>query len=286
MILCVQRLVLIIVACGSLGDSLAHAQPTVLPQPLRVSGIATPRQIVSLGAVPEGRIARLYAAEDQLIKAGQILVSLDDAVQAVRVATARTRAEATADVDLARVRMEQTAQELQRLSQLDTGGFATSKELQDARLEAEVGRLQYASATQNQRLAELDYEREQAVLEQYHVRAPFDGYVAQVLKHPGDTVGEREVIVVLVDLSSLDVTVDCPIALAPRVAVGQRVLVQPIDQQWSIRTGEVITASRAADPASQTFRVRIRVPNEDAAWISGLRVQVDFSYDAVLTRAR
>jgi hypothetical protein len=40
--------------------------------------------------------------------------------------------------------------------------------------------------------------------------------------------------------------------------------------------------SRTADGGSQTFKVKLHVENEDAAWMAGLKVVVDFTHDPAL----
>ena len=40
--------------------------------------------------------------------------------------------------------------------------------------------------------------------------------------------------------------------------------------------GEVLLASRIADGASQTFKVKLSVGNADLGWIAGMKVVVEF----------
>jgi multidrug resistance efflux pump len=91
------------------------------------------------------------------------------------------------------------------------------------------------------------------VLKEFRLFAPFDGYVFEHLKHAGETVNELEGIVTLVQLNPLKVVVDCPVALAASVAVGDRFRVAPVDRRLSPRVGTVMLTSRTADGGSQTF---------------------------------
>jgi hypothetical protein len=101
--------------------------------------------------------------------------------------------------------------------------------------------------------------------------------VAEHLKEVGEAVEEREGLVTFVQLSPLLVTLDCPVALAGRLSAGRCFEVRPADPQWPVRVATVRHVSRVADPASQTLKVELVVPNDDARWISGIKVRVDVS---------
>ena len=106
------------------------------------------------------------------------------------------------------------------------------------------------------------------------IEAPFDGYGARILKHIGEPVNEREGIIDLAELDPIEVVLDCPLNRSGNVKMRDTVVLRPLDSRWDERRGEVVLASKVADSASQTFRVRISVPNPDLDWISGLQVHV------------
>lgn len=172
--------------------------------------------------------------------------------------------------------MEWSKRQLKRLTNLSDYASASEKELRDAQLEADLSQLRYALARFEHEQAIRNYERERLRLVEHKLCSPFRGYIAELLRRVGETVEEREGIVVLAQLDPLDVVIDCPLGLASMVRVGQEVKVQPVDRQWRPRTGRVILAGPVADAASQTFRVKIRVANEDTGWLSGLKVLVNF----------
>lgn len=246
-----------------------------------VTGIALPRRSFTLGPVqPGGRIASIPVAEGQVVKAGDILFALDDRVQSARTKIAEKQAESTLDVELTGVRLAWARQEASRLSRLGADSQASDREVRDARLGADTAKLEQAKAKFEHEQAGLRLALERCRLKELTVRAPFSGYVTGLLKQVGETIDERDGIVTMVELDPLNVLLNCPLRLAGSVNVGDKVAVKPTDARWPPRTGEVTFASRAADPASQTFQVRIRVPNKDGGWISGFKVTVSFGSDA------
>ncbi len=233
-----------------------------------LAGITAPRRTATVGPVQPGRIAQVAADEGQRVREGELLVRLIDDAQRVRTEIARARAESSLDVEIAKARMEYARHELDDLMHLIGDDFAAPKEVRC--LEHRIVKFQFEQAKR-------EYEREKALLEQLRIRAPFDGYVTRVLKHRGETVNEREGVITVVQLDPLEVLIDCPLEMAHMVRVGDQVPIRAVDGGWGDRTGKVVFQSRVADAASQTFRVKLRLGNEDAGWISGLKVYVDFS---------
>jgi RND family efflux transporter MFP subunit len=222
------------------------------------------------------RIAQIEAPEGTHVTQGDLVVALADRVQAARTEIARAGAESTYQIELARARWEHAQREWDRLSRLHGDDHATSKELNDARAAARTTQLEHQIALFTHEQAARTHERERRILEEYQLRAPFSGHVVEHLKQVGETVDQLEGIVQLVQLNPLHVNLDCPVALAPLVRIGDRPWIRPTDPHWSPRLGTIVLASRVMDAASQTFRVRLDVPNGDQAWPAGLKVVVDF----------
>lgn len=242
-----------------------------------VVGITAPYREATLAAVQPGRIAQMSAAEGATVQQGELVFALEDGVQRARAEMAEATAESTLDIELAQARQEQAQRDLNRLLKLHGDDDASSKELNDARSAATIARLEYELAKFAHAQAARAHQRELELLEQYHARAPFAGYVVEHLKHVGEAVEESEGVVTLVQLDPLQVLLDCPLSLAPSIQAGAQVTLRPFDTQWSPRQGTVVLANRVADGASQTFRVKVTVPNEDSGWVSGLKVAVEFS---------
>ncbi len=237
-------------------------------------GITAPFREVTLAAVHPGRIARIQAEEGTFVSAGDTIFELVDDMQHARTAMAKGKADSTLPVELAKAVWDREKQELDRLVRLHCDSNASSKELDDARSAEEIARIEYALAKFEQRQAQLAYEREKALLDEYRADAPFAGYVVEHLSHIGETVDESEGVVKLVQLDPLLVSHDCPVAAAVSLSPGDRVQVRPVDERWEPRIGTVVVASRVADGASQTFKVKLTVPNADGAWMSGLKTSV------------
>jgi RND family efflux transporter MFP subunit len=253
----------------------AKDQPTDSSGADGLRGITVPHRTATLAAERPSPISRIAVVEGQFVATGDLLATLDDAAQRIRIDMARAEAESTLRIDLARTKQQRARNDLEHYTRLSSGNHASGRELTEAKLNAEAARLEYELAQFEHRQLEREYARQQQLLELLRVRAPFDGYIAKVHKQIGETVDELEGLITVVELDPLEVWLDCPVRWAGRVQPGDLVTVRPLDKQWAPRVGEVILTHRVADAASQTFKIKITVANNDAAWMSGLKVVVD-----------
>ena len=236
--------------------------------------------MATLASVLPARVRTRVAPEGKLVHEGDPVVLLDDTVQRARTEMANAAAENTLDIERAKIRWENASRECDRLTRLQGKDSATSKELRDAETLADTRRLEHELAVFEHEQAVRAFAREEAMLAEYLIRAPFDGYVAAHFKQVGETVDQLERIAVVVQLDPLEVSVDCPLPLASYLREGQSVTVRPVDERWGSRPATIDHISKVADGASQTFKVKLTVQNEDAGWMSGLKVLVDLNRES------
>ena len=261
---------------SSPSGAIALPESNVVSEKGVLVGLTAPFHKITLASVMPARITTIPAAEGSMIRQGEVLVALDESVQQAKVRIAKAAAETTLEIGLARAAWERAHRNMERLQGLRGEDSASSKEWSDASTEAEMRRLEYELAKFNHEQAALSYERELAVLEQHRLRAPFDGYVVEHLRHPGEAVNEMEGILTLHQLNPLLVVVDCPAASVAGVREGDPVIVRSVSGAGLRREGRVYLVSRAMDAASQTVRVKVRVDNQDQGWKAGMKVMVEF----------
>jgi len=268
-------------AAGLLAMAPASANPPTAASGSRtVVGMTAAFETATLASVQPARIESIAAPEGGTVRGGQIVIQLDERAQAARTAMAKANAESGLPIEYARVRWERTKRDLERLQKLHGSDFASNKETSDAIADEAMFRVEYDLAHFNQAQAVLAYEREAAMLEEFRLRAPFDGYVTAHLKRPGETVNELEGVVMVARLDPLRVILDCPVEMISTVQAGQRYWIRPTDTRFAARVGTVEFANRVADGGSQTFRVKLTVDNADGVWPAGLKVGVDFGEPA------
>lgn len=250
-----------------------------------ITGFTAPFQAVTLAAVRTGRLAERCVPEGAAVSAGDRVIRIDDDVQARRVELAEAEAASTIEIELAEVRLGLARTDLERLQGAREVSAATANELRNAEAAVRAAELELAKAKFQHEQAARSLALERAILEEFTIRAPFSGVVTEHLKQVGDTIEDREGITQVVQLDPLVVSVDCPIELAPLVQTGTTGVVACGEGFGPARDGRVVFVSPVADAASQTFRVKLHVPNADGRWLAGMRVSVTFGEAAESARA-
>lgn len=244
---------------------------------LRLTGFAAASRKATLSSTVDGRIGEQLCSEGDFVKCDQLLARLDDRVQRARAEVARVAAESKIEVAIASVRAEFAQAEVEHVRQLGRTDLASARELRVAESNAATTALEITQAETQQRESEQNYRLQRMILDEHEMRAPFDGFVSAIAKQVGEVVEAREGVLTLVQLDPLEVALDCPVDAWRDLKVGDKVRVAPDDGLAKPREGVISFVNRVADAASQTFKIKVRVPNPRSDWIAGLRVAVDFA---------
>ncbi len=211
-----------------------------------------------------GRIASVSVREGDRVKAGQVLVKLDDAEQRIAATAARARME-TARATLADLRTQ-----LAREKRLLAGGASAPATVED--LEARVTTQESAT-----KAAEADSEAAQLALGYATITAPINGTVVTKPLETGEFVGPGTAEVVEIsDFSSLLVETDVPEARLSRVkphGPAEIVLDAWPDRRFR---GEVVEVSPRINRAKATVIVKVKFVDAAEGVLPEMAARVSF----------
>src|SRR5512140_2668936 len=178
-----------------------------LLETLVVSGRVLARSKASLGSPVTGRVEAVLVEEGDRVKAGQLLVRLDEREAAAALAEERARLEKARGTDRRSVEEERAQaalrlaieeRQLSRIASLRAEGFVSEREEDDARQARDLARSALAAATEKARAAAAGGVDERAAvaavassearLAQLRVLAPEPGVVLVRSVEPGDVV--------------------------------------------------------------------------------------------------
>jgi RND family efflux transporter MFP subunit len=233
-----------------------------------------PHQIVQVGSAVPGVIDQIMVERGDRVTRGQPIVQLQAQVERAALAVASERAVGSGEVKIAASSQELARRELQRAQELYEQNFVSKTYLDKARAESGVAGGRTDQAHERRKLAGREVELATAQLEQRTIRSPISGVVVERFMSPGEYVDQKPML----RLASVDpLRVD---VLVPAVAFGQvesgmigRVVPELLNQGEHQAT--VKSVDRVIDAASNTFRVRLELPNPAAAIPAGLRCKVD-----------
>lgn len=251
---------------------LAAAAGTAAAQPLDC--MIQPHQIVQVGSPAPGVIEHIAVERGDLVVRGQPIVQLNAGVERASLAVARERAAQTGEVTVASSTQDLAQRELQRASELYGQNFVSKTYLDKQRAEAQVAGGRTDQAQERRKLATREVELAAAQLEQRTIRAPIAGVVVERFMSPGEFVDQKPLLrIAAVDPLRVDVLV--PAAAFGQVEPGMKAGVVPELFNRSDHVATVKTVDRVIDAASNTFRVRLELPNPNGALPAGLRCKVD-----------
>jgi HlyD family secretion protein len=227
----------------------SYATATVSQGPVQVT-VSDPGTVVAATTVnvtPQvgGRVAQVAVQVGQTVKAGDVLLRLEDdqglaaAVASAQAALAQAQAQLAADLDPS----------------------------------LNVNPAQVQAAAIQVKQAQLAVQQQQDAVNRLTVTAPFAGEVTSVAVVPGQTVSAGQMLLTFVDNSQVWVTVPVPESWLPYVAVGgpATVTVQGTAQTYDGRITQIgTTPSPASKGTGQTFPVTVVLTNPGPGLMAGM----------------
>lgn len=190
-----------------------------------------------LTAPAAGMVREIPVKEGQRVKAGDIVVRLDD-----RMSSAAS--------DKANQALIFTQQQFERQRQLMDIGGTSQKALQAAQQQLAAARADVAAA--------------RGGLAQVQLASPVDGVVARINVNPGQTVDPNTIVAEIIDLNRLIVTANVPSAEAATLRAGQRVDLFRDITAPAVAHGTVSFLSPVVDSRTDTALLRIALPPNSA----------------------
>ncbi|MBK7664782.1 MAG: efflux RND transporter periplasmic adaptor subunit [Sterolibacteriaceae bacterium] len=265
----------------SLAAMLAAA-PVFAAQPLAC--LIEPEQVAEVGSPVVGVIESIRVERGDPVQKGQILAVLRADLERAAVEVAQTRVEAAGEVRAAQASLDFAVQQRTRAEDLFEKKFISHQALDQARTEADVAEQKLVQARDQKRLSHRELGLATAQVAQRVIRSPIDGVVADRYLSPGERVEEKPLLRVA-KVNPLRVQVIVPTSLYGRIQPGSSAMVLPELPNAAPASGRVTLVDKVVDAASNTFRVRLELPNPDLAVPAGLRCKADFGFEAIAQRA-
>lgn len=216
--------------------------------PVVESAVGTIRAVheTSIGSKLLARVVEVKLKAGQKVKAGEVLVQLDDTDLRARLQQAKAAA-ASADA----VRMQQAADE-KRYAELAEKNAISRQEYEKA---ATTLRSAEAEALRAQEIA----KEVQAMLDWATIRSPIDGTVIDKKVDVGDMVSPGQILVTLFDPTRMQLVASVRESLAHQLQIGQGidVRVEGLKKQCQGTISEIVPEAQSA---SRTFQVKVTGP--------------------------
>lgn len=132
---------------------------------------------------------------------------------------------------------------------------------------------QLTAAFASVKQAEANFDQIKDQLDKTTINAPFSGFVNQVTVEEGEMIGAGQAVVNLMNLEELYVEIDVNSQIVSAINKGEQVEVKPENMQHFME-GVISNIAPAADPASRSFLVKVKIPNLDHKLRAGMFADV------------
>ncbi len=225
---------------------------------------ADPARVVKVTTPAPGRIVTLDKRLGDVVKAGDVLFTID----------AADLAQARADDAKARAALDLARSNLARQRTLAGADIAATRDLEQARGDYEQADSEAARTAA--RLAQLG-ARGAAPGRALAVRSPIGGRVVELAAGAGGYWNDATAaLMVVADTSRVDVTANAREQDLAHIYEGQRVAVRGAGF-GDVTDARVATLGWALDPDTRTLKVRLPVANRDGRLRPGMFAQADFA---------
>ena len=194
------------------------------------------------------------------IARGQVLLTLRADIEKADLALAEARAKASSILKSKETTLAFADRKLERNTDLRNRNLISANDLDQLKTERDNAALDVESARDAQRIASLEVNKARALLDLRTIRSPTDGIVAERNLPPGNVVGERPILVVM-KTDPLNIEVSLPATFFGRIQPGEKYQVNFDVPGIEPRDVEVKLVDSLIDSASNTFNVRLVLPN-------------------------
>jgi cobalt-zinc-cadmium efflux system membrane fusion protein len=239
-----------------------------------------PSQSAEVGSSVTGIIDNFPVERGDVVKKGQVIAVLRDDVEAAALNVAKIRSQADADVKAALAALQFAQQNTARSEDLFKRKFTSEEAVNKARTEEQIAAQKLAQAREQHHIWERERILAQSQLDQRTIVSPISGIVAERYLSIGERVEDRPVARV-VNIDPLHVEAMVPATSFGKIKSGMTASVAPELPDSQSVEARVILVDRLIDGASNTFRVRLELPNPDHTIPAGSRCTMAFNDQAV-----
>ncbi|MCC2673802.1 MAG: efflux transporter periplasmic adaptor subunit [Ramlibacter sp.] len=248
--------------------------PLAAPAAQPLGCLIEPHRVSEVGSPVIGVIESTLVERGERVTAGQPLATLRSDVERQSVAVALSKAQAVGELQAAEANALLARQKLARAQDLANQQFISGQALEQARAESVVAEHRLAQVREQRGVYMREHEMAQAQLGLRTIRSPISGVIVDRYLSPGERVEEKPVYRVAM-VNPLRVEVVLPSSFYGTVGLGMPVKVTPDFPGATPRTAKVTLVDKVVDGASNTFRIRLELPNPDMSLPAGLRCKAD-----------
>lgn len=246
---------------------------SVHAETVEYDGLIEPSEIVEIGSPAEGIVAVMTVDRNSPITKEQVLVELESSVEKAVLKKSTIIAAFDSEINLQKTQLAFAKRAHKRIRKLSA---ISAQDKDQAETSVGLSRFRLAKARETKTMAELELEKARAVLARRSIKSPLTGVVVERYVSPGEYVNNQPLLRVA-RIDPLRVEVIVPARMYGRITPGMKATIVPELKLFGEKTATVTIADKIIDSASNTFGVRLTLPNTDQQLPGGVKCLVRFN---------
>src|SRR5262249_3413325 len=212
-----------------------------------------PRMVIKLGSQLTGVLATVDVDRGDAVKAGEVMATLESALEARNLAIAEVKAGNDTEVRLAEQTVILDGAKHDRREILFKTRTVSEEAYEKAKIDAEMRKIELQRAKFALESARLELDRARTMLDMRRIRSPVDGVVIARKMSPGEFVREESSIMEIAAIDPLYVNVFMPVATFAKIRLGATGMVALEESGGGTHRAKVTVKDPVVDTASSTF---------------------------------
>lgn len=239
---------------------MAHAR-----EEMAIAGLTEPVKDVLLSFEADGKIAKIYFKEGDLVEKGATIMALNKWFEELEVQRNKLVWEGKAEMHSAMERQKTLKALFESTRELYEKTRSVSKdELQKLELEYKLAEAEYERLGIAEKRERIEYDMARAKLDKLVLRSPVTGIISELVVDAGESCEPRQPVVRVVDTSKCMLICNIEASLGIRFKEKQMVDLEIQSGAASVRKkGRIIFISPVVDPASGLYRVKVEFDNKN-----------------------
>lgn len=226
-----------------------------------IEAVTKPSKDVTLSFVQPGQIVKIHVKEGDLVKAGHLLVQLDDSVEQAQLAQLKAQSEDTTRIEAGQASLDQKRVDLEKFQGAAELGAVTKLELEYKKLDVTIAGLSLKIAQFEHEQDLRKYAEARIRIDKMQFKSPIAGRIEEIYVEEGESVNSLADVVRVVEIDPLWIDVPVLLAQAKTLSYGHDAIVSFPDSGQTSTKGKIIFIGTVADVGSGTLKTRIEIAN-------------------------
>ncbi|MCP4044897.1 MAG: efflux RND transporter periplasmic adaptor subunit [Gammaproteobacteria bacterium] len=242
---------------------------------IEYDGLIEPFTVVDIGAPTEGIVEKISVDRSSRIEQGQALVELESSVERIAMEKALAMVKFDGEINFQKTQLALASRYHKRIKTL--AGISTHDKDQAA-TDILLTKFRLKKARENHTIAMFELKKAKAVMARKLIRSPISGVVVERYVSPGEYVNSQPLLRVA-QIDPLRVEVIIPARMFGYIKLGMTATIVPELTSYDEKTATVSIVDKVIDAASNTFGVRLELPNSKLKLPGGLKCLVRFEIE-------